>query len=123
MRCVNAFLPLLRASGRARVVNVTSEAGSFTAAQGLPAQADHLAGYAVAKAALNAYTVKLASALEGSGILVNVVSPGFVATQPGSEEMGARPIPEGAASVVWAATLDDDGPHGGFFRDAEPLTF
>ena len=37
------------------------------------------------------------------------------------EEMGARSIPEGAASVTWAATIPDDGPTGGFFRDGEPL--
>jgi hypothetical protein len=34
--------------------------------------------------------------------------------------LGARPIPEGAASVVWAAMLPDDGPTGSFFRDGEP---
>jgi len=37
--------------------------------------------------------------------------------------MGARPIPEGAASIVWAATLDDNGPRGGFFRDGKPLAW
>ena len=114
MRCVNAFLSLLRAGAHPRIINVTSEAGSFSALQGLPYQQDHLAGYAVAKAAQNAYTVKLAGALAGTGILVNAISPGFVATQPGAEKMGARPIPEGAASIVWAATLPDDGPSGGF---------
>jgi hypothetical protein len=37
--------------------------------------------------------------------------------------MGARPVAQGAASVVWAATLDDDGPSGGFFRDGAPLAW
>jgi NAD(P)-dependent dehydrogenase (short-subunit alcohol dehydrogenase family) len=122
-RVTNAFLPLLRASQAGRIVNVTSEAGSFTAAQGLPHQGDHLAGYAVAKAAQNAYTVKLAGALADGPILVNAISPGFVATQPRAEEMGARPVPEGAASIVWGATLPDGGPTGGFFRDGEPLSW
>jgi len=36
-------------------------------------------------------------------------------------DVGARPIPEGAASVVRAATLPGDGPTGGFFRNGEPL--
>jgi hypothetical protein len=53
--------------------------------------------------------------------MVNAVDPGLTATYPGAEAMGARPVPEGAASVVWAATLPDDGPAGGFFRDWEPL--
>ena len=75
-------------------------------------------GYGVSKAAL---TVKLATELNGIGVLVNSVDPGLTATSPGMEEIGARPIPEGAASVVWAATLPHDGPTGGFFRDGEPL--
>ena len=29
--------------------------------------------------------------------------------------------PDGAAGIVWAATLPDDGPTGGFFRDGRPL--
>ncbi len=123
IRCVNAFLGLLRASEHARIVNVTSEAGSHAGPMGLSTQQDNLAGYAVAKAAQNAYTVKLASALADTDILVNAISPGFVATQPGSETMGARPVPDGAASIVWGSTLGADGPHGGFFRDGEPVEF
>jgi hypothetical protein len=52
---------------------------------------------------------------------VNAVCPGLTATYPGAEAMGARPVADGAAGVVWAATLPDDGPTGGFFRDAQPL--
>ena len=47
----------------------------------------------------------------------------LTATWPGAEQMGARPVADGAASVVWAATLDDDGPSGGFFRDGAPLAW
>jgi len=28
---------------------------------------------------------------------------------------------DGAASVLWAATLPDDGTRGGLFRDGQPL--
>ena len=35
--------------------------------------------------------------------------------------MGARPIPEGAARIVWPATLSDDGLTAGFFRHGQPL--
>jgi hypothetical protein len=35
--------------------------------------------------------------------------------------MGARPVADGAASVVWAALLADDGPTGGLFRDGKPF--
>ncbi len=77
--------------------------------------------YAVAKAALNALTVTFANELREARILVNAVCPGFTATFPGAERMGARPVAEGAASVVWAAVLGDGGPTGGFFRDGKPL--
>ena len=80
-----------------------------------------MASYAVSKAALNALTVKLALELFEDRILVNAVCPGLTATAPGMAEVGARPVEEGAASVVWAATLADDGPTGGFFRDGQAL--
>jgi hypothetical protein len=35
--------------------------------------------------------------------------------------LGARPVAEGAASVLWAATLPDDGPTGQLRRDGQPL--
>ena len=74
-----------------------------------------MAPYAVTKAAANALTRKLAAELPG--VRVNAVDPGLTATAPGMADMGARPVPEGAAGVVWAATLGPDGPTGGFFRD------
>jgi NAD(P)-dependent dehydrogenase (short-subunit alcohol dehydrogenase family) len=107
------FLPLLRNSDHPRIVNVSSEAGSLTSmGGGTPA-------YAVSKAALNALTRMLAAELRAERILVNAVCPGWVATDMGGP--GGRPVAEGAASVVWAATLPDDGPTGGFFRDGRPL--
>ncbi len=54
-------------------------------------------------------------------MIVNAVCPGQTATYPGAEQMGAHPPPDGARSVVWAATLPDDGRRGGFFRDGQPL--
>ena len=77
--------------------------------------------YGISKAALNALTATLAAELAETPILVNAVCPGLTATWPGAEQMGARPVADGAASVVWAATLPDDGPRGGFFRDGERL--
>jgi NAD(P)-dependent dehydrogenase (short-subunit alcohol dehydrogenase family) len=114
-----AFLPLLQQSAAPRIVNVTSGSGSHGEAQfGLGAGAG-MTPYAVTKAAANAMTRKLAAALPD--MLVNAVDPGLTATAPGMEAMGARPVREGAASVVWAALLDENGPTGGFFRDGVPL--
>jgi NAD(P)-dependent dehydrogenase (short-subunit alcohol dehydrogenase family) len=110
---VQAFLPLLRVSPHGRIVNVSSEAGSLTGmGGGTPA-------YTVSKAALNALTRMLAAELQADRILVNAVCPGWVATDMGGA--GGRPVADGAAGIVWAATLTDGGPTGGFFRDGRPL--
>jgi NAD(P)-dependent dehydrogenase (short-subunit alcohol dehydrogenase family) len=111
-RMCQAFLPLLRRSQHGRIVNVSSGAGSLATMSGTPA-------YSTSKAALNAFTRLLATELKGTKILVNSVCPGWVATEMGGE--GGRPVKDGAASVVWAAQLPDDGPSGGFFRDGQPI--
>jgi NAD(P)-dependent dehydrogenase (short-subunit alcohol dehydrogenase family) len=112
-RMCQAFIPLLRRSGHGRIVNVSSEAGSLAAmGGGTPA-------YSTSKVALNALTRMLADELRGERILVNSVCPGWVATDMGGA--GGRPVAEGAASVMWAALLPDNGPTGGFFRDGKPL--
>ncbi|MGW3664081.1 SDR family NAD(P)-dependent oxidoreductase [Streptomyces sp. NPDC005141] len=114
-RLTQALLSLLRASEHPRVVNVSSEAASLTGmGGGTPA-------YSASKVALNALTRMFAAELRSDGILVNAVCPGWVATDMGGP--GGRPVEEGAASVVWAATLPDDGPTGGFFRDGRPLSW
>jgi NAD(P)-dependent dehydrogenase (short-subunit alcohol dehydrogenase family) len=107
-----AFLPLLRRSAHARVVNVSSEGGSLSGMTGgTPA-------YSVSKAALNALTRLLAGELRADRILVNAVCPGWTDTDMGQ---GGRPVTDGAASVMWAVLLPDDGPTGGFYRDGQPL--
>jgi NAD(P)-dependent dehydrogenase (short-subunit alcohol dehydrogenase family) len=121
-RVSQVFLPLIGRSRHGRIVNVSSGAGSHGEPQfGLTTNRGSAASYGISKAALNALTAKLAAELEGTGVLVNAVDPGLTATAPGMEEIGARPVAEGAASVVWGAILPDSGPTGGFFRDGEPL--
>ncbi len=112
-RMCQTFLPLLRQSPAGRIVNVSSEGGSLTSmGGGTPA-------YSISKASLNALTCILAAELAGTGILVNAICPGWVATDMGGA--GGRPVTEGAAGIVWAATLPKHGPTGGFFRDQKPL--
>jgi NAD(P)-dependent dehydrogenase (short-subunit alcohol dehydrogenase family) len=111
-RVTLALLPLLRAGTHVRIVNVSSQAGSISEITG------GTPGYRVTKAALNALTRTLAAELRSEQSLVNAVCPGWTATDMGG---GGRPISQGAASVVWAALLPDDGPTGGFFRDGQAL--
>ena len=80
-------------------------------------------GYRVSKAALNAMTRMLSTELADTGIKVNSACPGFVATDMGTPLGASKSVEDGAAGIVWLATLPDDGPSGGFFRDGRPVTF
>lgn len=117
-RLIQETLPLLRKSGAARIVNVSSSAGLHgDPVLGLTSKWTGRPAYGIAKAALNALTAKFATELRDAGIKVNAVCPGLTATYPGMAELGARHVTEGAKGIVWAATLDKDGPSGGFYRD------
>jgi NAD(P)-dependent dehydrogenase (short-subunit alcohol dehydrogenase family) len=112
-RLSQVCIPIMKTNKYGRIVNVSSGAGSLHyMGGGTPA-------YSVSKAALNAFTRILAAELSvGTDILVNSVDPGWVATDMGGG--GGRPVEEGAKGIVWAATLPDNGPTGGFFFDGKP---
>ena len=79
--------------------------------------------YRLSKAALNALTRIIHNEHnEKDHIKVNSVCPGWVRTDMGGPNAD-RMIDEGASSIVWAATLDKDGPSGGFYRDGKKLVF
>jgi NAD(P)-dependent dehydrogenase (short-subunit alcohol dehydrogenase family) len=111
-RTCQAFVPMMLQRGYGRVVNVSSGGGSF--GEGLGP-----AAYAVSKAAMNALTVKVSQAVRGD-VKVNAMCPGWVRTDMGGS--GApRSTEEAADTLVWLATLSEDGPNGGFFRDRKPI--
>jgi NAD(P)-dependent dehydrogenase (short-subunit alcohol dehydrogenase family) len=113
-RLAKAVIPLMRRNGYGRIVNLASGMGQLSDMRG------HSPGYRVSKTGLNALTRMLASELAGENILVNSVCPGWVRTDMGGP--GARrSVEEGADTPVWLATLPDDGPSGGFFRDRKPI--
>ncbi len=109
-----ALIPLMKEHNYGRVVNVSSGMGQLTDMTG------GSPGYRISKTALNALTRILSAELQGPNILVNSVCPGWVKTDMGGA--GAPRTPEqGADTIVWLATLPDDGPTGGFFRDRQPI--
>jgi NAD(P)-dependent dehydrogenase (short-subunit alcohol dehydrogenase family) len=113
IRLIRALVPGMIASGYGRIVNVSSGWGSFAEGMGGPG------AYGVTKAALNALTVRLAKELP-STVKVNAMCPGWVRTRMGGQSATRSPK-EGADTAIWLATLPDDGPTGGFFRDREPI--
>ncbi|MFE2179319.1 SDR family NAD(P)-dependent oxidoreductase [Streptomyces sp. NPDC059455] len=121
-RLTISALPLLRRAPGPRVVIVSSGAGSHSDDRyGLASAGGAYASHAIGKAAVNALTSALAAGLADTPVVVNAVCPDVTATVPGAEARGARPVEESAPGIVWAATLPDDGPRGGFFRDGKPL--
>jgi NAD(P)-dependent dehydrogenase (short-subunit alcohol dehydrogenase family) len=117
----NTMLPLLRRSDAARIVNISSVLGSLTAAAenhdptgifqdgAFPTILSHSAS----KAALNSLTIMYANELRDEGILVNAVSPNYVATDANGHTGPFTPR-QGAHIPVRMATLPDGGPTGTF---------
>jgi NAD(P)-dependent dehydrogenase (short-subunit alcohol dehydrogenase family) len=127
----NAFGPLLlsqacvqimKKNQYGRIVNLASTLGSLTDIANPDSAYAQIQSpaYRLSKTLLNGITVLLAKELRGTNILVNSACPGWVQT-----EMGGNRAPltaeQGAATPVWLATLPDDGPTGGFFREQQPI--
>jgi NAD(P)-dependent dehydrogenase (short-subunit alcohol dehydrogenase family) len=113
-----AFLPALRRSAHARIVNISSGTGSLTWNSGDNPQFDWRRAkggglaYRSSKTAVNAITLLTAQALEADGILVNALAPGLRQTNLiAGMTVGGDPA-EAAAGAVRLALLPDGGPTG-----------
>jgi len=120
VRVTQAFLPLLRKSGRARIVMMSSGLGSIGSTLDMTSENWNIgsAGYCASKAALNMITVKFAKELAAEGIKVNAADPGLTATDLNGH-MGHRTPADAAPIAVRLATLDGLGPTGGFFLNED----
>jgi NAD(P)-dependent dehydrogenase (short-subunit alcohol dehydrogenase family) len=116
LEMVQQFLPSLRKSGEARVINVSSGYGAL---DGLSSEAT---SYCLSKLALNGATIILAQALAADGIAVNSACPGWVRTDMGGAE-ATRSVEEGAAGTVWLATEAEQSLTGKFFRDGQEISW
>ncbi|MGB5830926.1 MAG: SDR family oxidoreductase [Thiohalocapsa sp.] len=106
------LIPLMQGNGR--VVNVSSGMGQLSDMNG------HCPGYRLSKVGLNAVTRIFADELQGTDVKINSVCPGWVRTDMGGPDAQLT-VEEGAKGIVWAATLPEDGPSGGFFRHGAPI--
>lgn len=90
VRVTQAFLPDLRAGGWGRVV--------FVSTIGATRPGDRIPEYYAAKGALPSITVSLAKHLAGTGITVNCVSPGVIATDEVVQRFTERARREGRSA-------------------------
>jgi len=102
VRCMQEALPLMREGGGGLMVNVASVAGLY----GIP----YLGAYGASKAALASFCQSLRAELDGSGISIMIVYPGYTQTEIFRKEAdvgGARrppgpyaPVEEVAEAIV-----------------------
>ncbi|MEV0649452.1 SDR family oxidoreductase [Phytomonospora sp. NPDC050363] len=114
VRVTNAFLPLLRKAGNPRIVMVSSGMGSIAVTRDprFAGMVPPMLAYPASKAALNMVTVQYAAGLDG--IRVNAVDPGYTATDM-TDNAGVQTVEEGTDAIIRLATVEADGPTGGFF--------
>ena len=116
LQLTQALLPTMKKQNYGRIVNVSSGQGQLSdMGTGTPA-------YRISKTALNALTRLIAAETRTANILVNSMCPGWVKTDMGGPH-ASRTVAEGADTAVWLATLPDDGPTGGFFRDRKAIAW
>ena len=122
LRLCQACVPLMKSRDYGRIVNIASTLGSI--AEMSDPDSDYAGvqspAYRLSKAALNVVTALIAREVQGYNILINSACPGWVKTDMGGP--GAPLIPEqGADTPIWLATLPDDGPNGGFYRNRDVI--
>ncbi|MDF3822266.1 SDR family NAD(P)-dependent oxidoreductase [Leptospira sp. 96542] len=115
-RLIQMFLPLMMDKSYGRIVNVSSGMGQLSdMGSGYPA-------YRISKTAINALTCMTNVEAAGFNIKINSVCPGWVKTDMGGAS-ATRSVEQGAETIVWAATLPNNGPTGKFFRDKKEISW
>jgi NAD(P)-dependent dehydrogenase (short-subunit alcohol dehydrogenase family) len=119
-----SVLPLMRAGQYGRIVNISSTLGSLADMADLNSlySGPQAPAYRLSKTILNGLTALIARDVNNDNILVNSACPGWVRTDLGGHQAPRSPE-QGADTPVWLATLPDNGPSGGFFRDREQIAW
>ncbi|MFW9882489.1 MAG: SDR family oxidoreductase, partial [Candidatus Thorarchaeota archaeon] len=114
LNLIQTFLPLLKKSKDARIINVSSGLGSFhESMMGSPA-------YSLSKAALNMLTLKMSMQLPRD-IKIYAMTPGWVRTDMGGQK-ATRTVEEGADTAVWLS-IANNIPSGRFYRDRQETSW
>ena len=118
VRVTQAFIDLLKKSPQPRIVNVSSSQGSLTLASDPTDVYYHHKGavYQSSKTALNMYTIALAYELRDTLFKVNMVDPGFVATDFNNHR-GSGTVEEAGTRIAKYALIGEDGPTGRYFSE------
>lgn len=118
------FLELLKKSDSPRISNITSGLGSLTLHNNPNWKYYDFksASYGTSKAALNAYSIVLAYDLKDSSFKVNVIDPGYTATDF-NHHSGPGTVESAASFIIKHTLTDENGPTGKFFsNDIEDKT-
>ena len=134
----NVLLDMLKASAPARIVNVSSAAhkSGYIQLDDLQAEKRYLPmrTYSQAKLAVVLFTYELARRLQGTGVTVNCLHPGFVATNFAQSDggpavrllvkligsFGASPQEGAKTSIYLASSPEVEGVTGNYFVKSIP---
>jgi NAD(P)-dependent dehydrogenase (short-subunit alcohol dehydrogenase family) len=118
IRVTQIFLDLLKKSESPRISNITSGLASLTLHNDPNWQYYSIksAIYGPSKTALNAYTIVLAYDLKELPFKVNVIDPGYTATDF-NHHNGPGTIESAATFIVKHTLTDDSAPTGKFFSN------
>ncbi|ASK32535.1 short-chain dehydrogenase [Chryseobacterium sp. T16E-39] len=113
-----AFLDLLKKSDSPRISNITSGLGSLTLHSDPNWKYYHVKGaaYGPSKSALNAYTIVLAYELRELPFKVNVIDPGYTATDFNAHS-GPGSVESAASFIIKHTLTDENGPTGQYFSN------
>ncbi|RCJ34718.1 short-chain dehydrogenase [Nostoc minutum NIES-26] len=114
LRISQALIPLMKVQNYGRIVNISTEMASLTSI--LSDYYPLAPSYRLSKLGVNGLTVLLGKELQGTNILVNAYSPGWMKTDMGGDNAPFT-AEEGAETAVYLATLPDGGAQGQFFAE------
>lgn len=120
LRLIQAAIPLMKANRYGRIVNLSSGLGAFEILQGMLGLKGSSSAYRISKTMLNALTCLVAQEVAEFGIKANAVCPGRVQTDMGGAD-APQTVAQGADTAVWLATVGEEGPNGGYFRDRQRI--